>query len=67
MKSFAKVKSFFKNEKGATMLEYAIVAGLIAVVVIGGVTAFGTELNTAFGNLTTQLTGSVGKSTPTTP
>lgn len=49
------------------MLEYAIVVGLIAIVVIGGVTAFGTEVNQAFKNLTTNTTTAVTASKPVTP
>lgn len=62
-----RVKSFSSEEKGATMLEYAIVVGLIAIVVIGGVTAFGTEVNQAFKNLTTNTTTAVTASKPVTP
>ncbi len=46
-----KVKSFAKSEKGATMTEYAIVVGLIAIVAITAVTAFQGSLSAAFTNL----------------
>jgi len=46
------VKAFSRNERGATMIEYAIVVGFIALVVIVGVTAFGVELNDAFTRIT---------------
>ena len=36
------------NEKGATMLEYALMAALIAVVCIAAVTLLGTRASTAF-------------------
>jgi len=45
------VKSSSKEEKGATMVEYAIVLGLIGLVAAAGATTLGTNLNTWFGNL----------------
>jgi pilus assembly protein Flp/PilA len=39
------VKSFSRDEKGASMLEYAIVVGLVALIAIGGATVFGTNLH----------------------
>jgi pilus assembly protein Flp/PilA len=54
-----RAKSFSKQEKGATMIEYALVVGLIAVVCIGVVTTFGTNLSNAFTSLSTALTGAV--------
>jgi pilus assembly protein Flp/PilA len=48
-------KSFLRDEEGATMLEYAIVVGMIALIAIVGVTAFGAQLSTQFTNLGTTL------------
>lgn len=57
-KSFTRsVKSFSRNEKGASMLEYAIVIGVVALVAIGGATTFGTNLSTLFTNLGTAASG----------
>ena len=44
-----------KDRKGATALEYGILAGLIALAIIAGVTAFGTALNSFFVNLAKQV------------
>lgn len=52
MRLFAK---FLKDEGGATAIEYGLIAALIAVVIITGVTAVGTNLSTTFGNLATTL------------
>ena len=41
-------KSFFKRIKGATMIEYAIMLGLIAGVCIGAVTVIGTKTEGLF-------------------
>lgn len=49
------LKNFWKNESGATAIEYGLIAALIAVVVITGVTAVGTKLSTTFSNLSTSL------------
>ncbi len=40
-----------REETGATAVEYALMVGLIAVVLIGGVTLFGGSLNTFFSGL----------------
>ncbi len=45
MKTIAR---FIKNESGATAIEYGLIAALIAVVVIGAVTAVGTGLSSTF-------------------
>ncbi|WP_136612349.1 Flp family type IVb pilin [Sinomonas albida] len=40
-----------KSEKGATATEYALLVGLIALVIIAGVTLFGNNLQTFFSTL----------------
>jgi len=47
--------SFYKDESGATAIEYGLIAALIAVVIITGVTAVGTSLSTTFANLSSTL------------
>lgn len=39
------------KERGATATEYALLVGLIALVIVIGVGAFGTNLNNFFSNL----------------
>ncbi len=39
---------FFKDESGATAIEYGLIAALIAVVLVTTLTAVGTRLNTSF-------------------
>ena len=39
---------FLKDESGATAIEYGLIAALIAVAIIGGVTAIGEQTGTAF-------------------
>lgn len=52
---YAKMQSMLRDEKGATMVEYALMVALIAVVCIGAVTAVGGGANTMFGNIVTAL------------
>ena len=40
------IMRFFADESGATAIGYGLIVALIAVVIIGAVTALGTNLNT---------------------
>jgi pilus assembly protein Flp/PilA len=51
-----RVKNFNKNEKGATMVEYALVIVVVALVALVGLKTVGTSLNTQFGNISTKIT-----------
>ena len=51
------VRAIFSNEKGATATEYSLLVGLIALVIVAGVTLFGTNLNTFFSSLGTTVGG----------
>jgi len=46
---------FMNDESGATAIEYGLIAALIAVVIIGAVTAVGTKLSTTFTTVSTSL------------
>lgn len=39
---------FFNDESGATAIEYGLIAALIAVVIIAGLTLLGTSINEKF-------------------
>jgi pilus assembly protein Flp/PilA len=41
-------KRFASDESGATAIEYGLIAALIAVVIIAGVSTLGTKLNAKF-------------------
>lgn len=45
----------FKNEEGATAIEYGLIAALVGVVIIVGLTALGTNLNLLFNNVVASL------------
>ncbi|GEP10927.1 Flp family type IVb pilin [Methylobacterium gnaphalii] len=49
------MKRFFADESGATAIEYGLIAALIAVAIIAGAKAVGTNLNTQFGNIATKV------------
>jgi len=49
------ITRFAKDESGATAIEYGLIAALIAVVIIGAVTAVGTKLSTTFTTVSTSL------------
>lgn len=49
MNHLNQLKRFLQNEEGVTAIEYGLIASLIAVVIIGGVTTVGTKLDTLFG------------------
>jgi len=59
MKSFiTKVQKFMKSEDGPTAVEYAIMLALIVIVCLTAIQAVGTAANSAFQNVSTQMTTS---------
>jgi pilus assembly protein Flp/PilA len=51
----SKVFAFFKDESGATAIEYGLIAAGISIVIVASVDAVGSNLNTIFGTVSTQL------------
>ena len=51
-----RIKRLFKDEEGATMVEYALMVALIAVVVIVGATALGGAIRDKFTAVGTAVT-----------
>ncbi|CCQ45341.1 flp/Fap pilin component family protein [Pseudarthrobacter siccitolerans] len=49
------LKTRLQNEKGATAVEYGIMVGLIAVVIIVAVNLLGTKLDGLFDSVNNQL------------
>ena len=60
MSLFVKIRSFCArlraDASGVTAIEYGLIAGLIAVVIITAVTTVGTDLQTAFTTVANALT-----------
>lgn len=57
MKLVQFVKNFVREEDGVTAIEYGLIAALIAVVIIAGATAVGTNLNALFTTIAGELSG----------
>ena len=53
-----KLKKQITDESGATAIEYALIAALIAVAIIGAVTLVGGNLADTFTSITNGLSGS---------
>jgi pilus assembly protein Flp/PilA len=49
------LKNFIANEGGATAIEYGLIAALIALVIITGMTSVGTNLNADFASIASSL------------
>ena len=45
----------FKDEAGATAIEYALIAGFVSIVILAAVQGIGTSLNTTFSNVTSAI------------
>jgi len=60
------MRNFFERllseERGATAIEYGLIAGLIAVVIIGALTVTGTSLKSVFESVSGQLEEVAGNS-----
>jgi len=49
------IRKFIRNSKGATAIEYGLIAALIAVAAIAAMKGVGTTLNSTFTNVSTQM------------
>ena len=50
------IRSFFAKEEGQGLVEYALILVLIAVVVIGIMTALGRRISSVFGKINSTMT-----------
>ena len=50
-----KIVRFLKDKSGATAIEYGLIAALIAVAVISGVTALGSNANGTFNKVSGEI------------
>ena len=53
-----KLFHLIRDDKGATAIEYGLIAALIAVAAIAAMQGLGTSLNSTFTNVSTAMTGS---------
>ena len=54
-RTMGKLRNFFKDESGATAVEYGLLVALIAMVIITVVTTLGTNLKTKFNSVATSI------------
>lgn len=52
---FSKWKSFAADEAGSTAIEYALIAGIIAIAIVVSLTAARDELSSTFTKIGTEL------------
>ncbi len=55
-----KMLSFFKKEKGASMVEYAVMLALITVVSLAVITSLGISVSTTFNTVNSSLSNANG-------
>ena len=49
------LKTFMKDENGATAIEYGLIAALVAVAIVGALTTLGGSLTTMFGTVNSDI------------
>ena len=49
------LRRFIKDERGVTALEYGLIAGLVAVVIVTSVSSLGNKLANTFATITAAL------------
>ena len=60
LKLSAKLQTLMLREEGQDLIEYALVVALIAFAATAGMKTLATDINTAFTNIGTTLTGYTG-------
>lgn len=55
----AVLKAFVGDERGATAIEYGLIAGLICLVIISGLTAFGNKVDGKWTTISDNVDGSM--------
>ncbi|MEG3086051.1 Flp family type IVb pilin [Sphingomonas sp. PB4P5] len=58
-----KIRNFIKNSKGATAIEYGLIAALIAVAAIAAMQGLGNQMKSTFNKVNTSMNQTA---TPTT-
>lgn len=59
MRVLVRMRSVLADESGVTAIEYGLLAGLIAVVIVGTVAALGSDVGTMYTNICTQVVGAI--------
>lgn len=53
--SMSHILKFLRNKKGATAIEYGLIAALIAVAAVSAMTTLGEKISTTFNNVSTNM------------
>lgn len=59
LKMYINAKNFIEREEGQDLVEYALVVALVALGAITGMKALATELNVAFGTISSTLASAI--------
>jgi pilus assembly protein Flp/PilA len=51
----ATIKKLLSNQQGTTVIEYGLIAGLIVIAIVGGMSGFANEANQMWGKVQTEL------------
>ncbi|KXV10932.1 pilus assembly protein [Caballeronia megalochromosomata] len=54
------LKAFVRDERGVSAMEYAILAGIVVVALVAVGSAFSTNMQDVFSNLTTKVKAAAG-------
>lgn len=57
---YSTIRSFFKDESGATAIEYGLIAALVSVAAIAALRGMGNSLSNMFNYVGTQLDTATG-------
>jgi pilus assembly protein Flp/PilA len=60
MSAVSAVRAFLRDDDGVTAIEYGLIAALVAVVIIGGATALGANLNAMFDFVAGKVAAAMG-------
>jgi pilus assembly protein Flp/PilA len=52
------IRNFFRNDKGATAIEYGLIAALIAIAAVTAMQGLGNQLGTTFNSVSTKMKNS---------
>lgn len=54
------IRTFAKDDSGATAIEYGLIAALVSVAAIGALTAMGGSLSTMFNTVSSSMASAAG-------
>ena len=64
LKKMSQLFKSLKNEKGATAIEYGLIAALVSILIVGALQLLGPELTNTFNKITTAMKEANNPATP---